>query len=390
MPILSVGWSFGELMADGWTVSSQNDIVGTKASVTFRTLDGAFWPSQANHIFTTLQISSDLQHYVVVGDIRFELSVSTAEGNMTRGFLFLCPPEDFQIGETSFKWPDRPAYWSLDRSGVDQLTLEDAVNLGFPSFRLSTQFRGYSWDPSVYAGLRQFHQAKGFDPDSQDVARYLDHPLYQMAGPFAHIDDEYSGDGDDTSQYSTDEEFDNERDSTPMNHDSVLASTHQNMEQIPFSSAFGDIVDSTSGLLPIDREASAAYGYNIQPNQSFTTSDFSTSDFNFDAYNFGNDLSSLDSFVSNDPDPSLSSLNYQPPMLSDAAHYFPATSFPQLPTNLPVASSFQIASIVDAPVAVSSLIYPTMLHDASQLFHTTPLPQLPTSLPVASFFPIAP
>ncbi|KAJ7906962.1 hypothetical protein B0H13DRAFT_2332922 [Mycena leptocephala] len=53
----------------------------------------------------------------------------------------------------------------------------------------------------VYAGLRQFHRDKGFDPDSQDVAGY---PIYQLhrAGPvdplFAHVDDAYSDsqDGD--------------------------------------------------------------------------------------------------------------------------------------------------------------------------------------------------
>jgi hypothetical protein len=44
----------------------------------------------------------------------------------------------------------------------------------------------------VYAGLRQFHRAKGFDPDSQDVACHLGYPIYQLhrAGPvdplFAH------------------------------------------------------------------------------------------------------------------------------------------------------------------------------------------------------------
>jgi hypothetical protein len=49
---------------------------------------------------------------------------------------------------------------------------------------------GKSWDASVYTGLRQFHQAKGFDPDSQDVARHLGQPLYQLLsetdGSFAH------------------------------------------------------------------------------------------------------------------------------------------------------------------------------------------------------------
>ncbi|KAJ6522046.1 hypothetical protein B0H19DRAFT_900630, partial [Mycena capillaripes] len=65
------------------------------------------------------------------------------------------------------------AYWSLDPVGVDRLTAEEATELGFPSIRLNSTIDGVSWDATVYAGLRRFHKAKGFNPDSQDVARYL-------------------------------------------------------------------------------------------------------------------------------------------------------------------------------------------------------------------------
>ncbi|KAJ7446090.1 hypothetical protein FB451DRAFT_791228 [Mycena latifolia] len=40
---------------------------------------------------------------------------------------------------------------------------------------------GYCWDTRVYAGLRQFHKAKGFEPCSQDLARHLGHPLFQLS-----------------------------------------------------------------------------------------------------------------------------------------------------------------------------------------------------------------
>jgi hypothetical protein len=68
--------------------------------------------------------------------------------------------------------------------------MEDATALGFPFISLSMKIWGSAWDASVYAGLRQFHQAKGFDPDSQDVGRHLGHALYQLSretdAPFAH------------------------------------------------------------------------------------------------------------------------------------------------------------------------------------------------------------
>ncbi|KAJ7669891.1 hypothetical protein DFH06DRAFT_1125301 [Mycena polygramma] len=64
------------------------------------------------------------------------------------------------------------------------------MELGFPPLQFNTEFRGRSWDSSVYAGLAKFHLAKGFDPYSQDVARHLGHPLFQPSVPidpvFAH------------------------------------------------------------------------------------------------------------------------------------------------------------------------------------------------------------
>ncbi|KAJ7315177.1 hypothetical protein DFH08DRAFT_1086958 [Mycena albidolilacea] len=111
------------------------------------------------------------------------------------GFLFFCPKEDLQTRSSSFRWPECPAYWSFDPSGVERLSMEDATCLGFPSISLSAEFYGRAWEASVYAGLRQFHQAKGFDPYSLDVARHFGEPLYHLAAetdvPFAHVDDEY-------------------------------------------------------------------------------------------------------------------------------------------------------------------------------------------------------
>lgn len=98
------------------------------------------------------------------------------------GFLYLCPEKDFRTGPSSFCWPECPAYWSEDPSGADRLTLREATRLGFPHLQFTTDVVGRFWDSSVYAGLRRFHQRKGFNPDSQDVARHLGHPLYQLSG----------------------------------------------------------------------------------------------------------------------------------------------------------------------------------------------------------------
>ncbi|KAJ6556265.1 hypothetical protein B0H19DRAFT_947689, partial [Mycena capillaripes] len=97
------------------------------------------------------------------------------------GYLFVCPPTDLQTGASSFRWPGCPAYWSLDPLGGKRLSTNEVTRLGFPSIEFKVGACRRSWDASVYDGLRQFHRAKGFDPDSQDVARHLGYPLYQIS-----------------------------------------------------------------------------------------------------------------------------------------------------------------------------------------------------------------
>ncbi|KAJ7822138.1 hypothetical protein B0H13DRAFT_2448403, partial [Mycena leptocephala] len=126
------------------------------------------WLSQANHIFSCLGITTDFTDYVIVHKAFFRINVLKASGNPPPGYLFVCPEKDLQIGPSSFRMPDCPAYWSLDPSGAERLSLEEATELGFPRIRLRTSVRADSWDADVYAAICQFYQAKGFDPDSQD------------------------------------------------------------------------------------------------------------------------------------------------------------------------------------------------------------------------------
>jgi hypothetical protein len=128
---------------------------------------------------------------VFVDEMWFDVRISAPREDPPMGFLFLCPAaKDFQLGPLSFWWPDCPAYWSLDQRGIKRLSIEKATALGFPPLQFNTTIWGRSWDASVYAGLRQFHRAKGFDPESQDVARHLGRRLYELSSEmdalFAH------------------------------------------------------------------------------------------------------------------------------------------------------------------------------------------------------------
>ncbi|KAJ7906389.1 hypothetical protein B0H13DRAFT_2506321 [Mycena leptocephala] len=106
--------------------------------------------------------------------------------------------------------------------------MEDAASLGFPSISLYTEIHGRSWDAGVYAGLQQFHQAKGFDPDSQDVARHLEEPLYQLLSEtdasFAHVNDKESySDEDNQDPFGTDESDDTHSLASVGNRESAAA-----------------------------------------------------------------------------------------------------------------------------------------------------------------------
>ncbi|KAJ7089930.1 hypothetical protein C8R44DRAFT_648610 [Mycena epipterygia] len=107
---------------------------------------------------------------------------------MPAGYLFLCPLEDLRTKHgTHFRYPDCVAYWSFDASGEQRLSDDEAECHGFPSFNgfpnlnLSIRVTGKRWNDFVYHGIRQFHRAKGFGPDSQDVAQLLGCPSIQLS-----------------------------------------------------------------------------------------------------------------------------------------------------------------------------------------------------------------
>ncbi|KAF7326783.1 hypothetical protein MVEN_02597500 [Mycena venus] len=187
-------------MKDGWTRFKSSDVLNSKFRLSCYIYHTTVtpWLSQANHVFSALRITGNFANYVVVSNVYFTLNILGTAEDHPSGYLFLCPGTDFQTGPLSFRWPECPAYWSLDPSGSERLTTEQAARLVFPSMEFTTNVWGLSWDADVYAGLRQFHQAKGFDPDSQDVARHFECPLFEFSSkmhiPFAHVspkEDEY-------------------------------------------------------------------------------------------------------------------------------------------------------------------------------------------------------
>ncbi|KAJ7858307.1 hypothetical protein B0H13DRAFT_2573610 [Mycena leptocephala] len=212
-----------EVTEDGWTRFDSGDVSDNMIQLRMDLCEeySASWLSQANHIFTCLGITSNFSHYEVVLKAFFNIIISEASGNSPSGYLFVCPEKHLQIGPSSFRLPDCPSYWSLDPSGAERLSPEEAAELGFPSIELDTTIYPECWGTDVYAALRQFHRAKGFDPDSQDVARQLGYTLFQLPSAmdplFAHVQVE------DTDSDSQEDNEDTDADGENHVHESTTA-----------------------------------------------------------------------------------------------------------------------------------------------------------------------
>ncbi|KAJ6452649.1 hypothetical protein C8R45DRAFT_639929 [Mycena sanguinolenta] len=188
-PIIECGWFFRTeralIMKNGWTRIDSSAIAKLDVFRLIISLDEPrlceAWLAQANYIFTHLNVISNHEDYVLATDIEYRLSIfGQTDDPMPPGYLFLCPLPDLQSGTTSLEIPDCAAYWSPDPLGVERPSQAEAQKLGFPSLKIDVGFIGHSWSASDYQGLRDFHQGKGFDPYSQDIARCLHLPLFRV------------------------------------------------------------------------------------------------------------------------------------------------------------------------------------------------------------------
>ncbi|KAJ6464474.1 hypothetical protein C8R45DRAFT_500359 [Mycena sanguinolenta] len=174
----------GELLPNSWIRYNSHRIPELHIRLSSRSYKiQRAWLAQANHIFAQLEEEAHVEDYVCVDHVRFMLRIAD-ERHIPEGYLFVCPAQDFfarnEAHAKLYQWPACPAYWSLDPSGTDRLSMKAAKILGFPPIHFETSMFGSSWDHSVYKGLRRFHEGKGLDPESREVARGLGYPLYEV------------------------------------------------------------------------------------------------------------------------------------------------------------------------------------------------------------------
>ncbi|KAJ6474533.1 hypothetical protein DFH09DRAFT_1218060 [Mycena vulgaris] len=173
------------IMENGWSRFPSSYLCGFTIARTIISRDAKdVWMSQANHIFNRLNIETNYEDYYFINSVSYVYDFSEDTASIPGGYLFLCPLKDLATHLEStlqFKFPEFPAFWSLDPTGNTRLRDQEAEDLGFPALELSFRVVGHSWKGNSYTALRQFHRGKGFNPEGQDVARYLRYPLYALA-----------------------------------------------------------------------------------------------------------------------------------------------------------------------------------------------------------------
>ncbi|KAJ7095598.1 hypothetical protein C8R44DRAFT_813508 [Mycena epipterygia] len=168
-------------MDNGWSRFHSSSVNGVLQRTIWRGTDWGCWLSQANYVFSQLPTALNYEDCFLVHQIIYQLSFSDPSQTLPEGYLLLCPLEDLRANDATWLAnPECAAYWSLDPSGSQRLSAEEASRLGFPSLELKMAVPMQSWDGSVYTALGRFHAAKGFDPNSQDIARHLGYPLYEL------------------------------------------------------------------------------------------------------------------------------------------------------------------------------------------------------------------
>ncbi|KAJ7837819.1 hypothetical protein B0H14DRAFT_2790684 [Mycena olivaceomarginata] len=180
------------ILENGWTRVNSCDVAGAQILRILETShhESKYWLAQAGYVLDYLNITSNYEDYCTSRpysdpQLTWDLPSATCSYALC-GTLQSDAPERFLI-------PECAAYWSFDPVGDERLTTVEAGRHGFPNIDVVMWVRGKQCDQRVYTGLRQFYRGKGFDPYSQDVARHLGYPLFQISSntdyPFARVQD---------------------------------------------------------------------------------------------------------------------------------------------------------------------------------------------------------
>jgi hypothetical protein len=119
---------------------------------------------------------------VLVMDAKFQ-HVIRSEGTLAQAHIFLCPisvrHEGLRIG---LEFPESDYfYWSLDSAGNSRImTLAECDSIGLPRLEFMFLPTAKFWHEYHYNAVREFSEARGFNPHSSEVAWLLGLPLVEI------------------------------------------------------------------------------------------------------------------------------------------------------------------------------------------------------------------
>jgi hypothetical protein len=99
-------------------------------------------------------------------------------------YLFIRPvPRPFDDENEWSAWLGRKKYyWSSDPSGKEEMTRDEQLRLGLPSYTTFIKVWHIWWDRDSYDSIHMVNRHEGFDPTSLDLAGSLGHTIMEVVG----------------------------------------------------------------------------------------------------------------------------------------------------------------------------------------------------------------
>ncbi|KAJ7768012.1 hypothetical protein B0H14DRAFT_3165120 [Mycena olivaceomarginata] len=143
-----------------------------------------WWLSQQGYVHKHLQgvIVADVPLHFITGIHFYCILDQQLDGFTLRGtFMTDAPSSKVEVLDgqlTIINPPDAEKYyWAFDPAGLNQLTHEIAEDIGLPTPEFTIVLRGLFLEEKETKLIHEFHAAKGFNLESQDVAIAMGYPL---------------------------------------------------------------------------------------------------------------------------------------------------------------------------------------------------------------------
>ncbi|KAJ7850143.1 hypothetical protein B0H14DRAFT_3137705 [Mycena olivaceomarginata] len=140
------------------------------------------WLAEANHIFNSLDIRTNHQDYFLVYGIDFRLQMLGPIENLPLAIsFFVLGPILKRMNQDVLRFLDPPGTGQWIRQVWHALARRRRGTVGSRISVPSKQSGHIPGTRKSTLGFRQFHEAKEFDLNSQDVAIELGYPLFQVS-----------------------------------------------------------------------------------------------------------------------------------------------------------------------------------------------------------------